>query len=36
MIAQTLTPQAVQLLAGNNTLWNTAGDIKLTYLAKKS
>ena len=32
----TLTPQAVQLLAGNNTLWNTAGDTALTYLAKKS
>ena len=32
----TLTPQTVALLAGNNTLWNTAGDIKLTYLAKKS
>lgn len=31
----TLTPQAVQMLAGNNTLWNTAGDTKLTYLAKK-
>ena len=31
----TLTPQTVQLLAGNNTLWNTAGDTKLTYLAKK-
>lgn len=31
----TLTPQAVQLLAGNNTLWNTAGDTALTYMAKK-
>ena len=30
-----LTPQAVQLLAGNNTLWNTTGDIRLTYMAKK-
>ena len=31
----TLTPQAVQLLAGNNTIWNTTGDIRLTYMAKK-
>lgn len=30
-----LTPQAVQLLAGNNTLWNTAGDTALTYMAKR-
>ena len=28
-----LTPQAVSLLAGNNTLWCNTGDIKLTYKA---
>lgn len=30
-----LTPTEITLLQGNNTLWNTAGDTKLTYLAKK-
>ena len=30
-----LSPQAVQLLAGNNTLWNTTGDTALTYMAKR-
>ena len=30
-----LTPQEVQMLAGNNTIWNTAGDTALTYMAKK-
>lgn len=28
-----LTPQAVQMLAGNNTLWCNTGDTKLTYKA---
>ena len=35
-ITYQLTPQQVMMLAGSNTIWNTAGDIKLTYLAKKS
>lgn len=34
-ITYQLSPSEVVLLAGNNTLWNTAGDTSLKYMAKR-